>query len=64
MTRARRTLQKLDRLATRPAELSPSLEQAFVEIERPAPKYADATPDRTEGRSHRSTLTHDARSNA
>lgn len=50
----------------RAAELHPlseSLERAFSEIERPAPRYADA-PEAAPARPRRSTLAQDARSNA
>lgn len=50
MTRTRRTLQKLERMATRPAEIPMSLEAAFAAIEGRASHADGETPDRTETR--------------
>ena len=60
MTRTRRTLQKLVRLESMLAVIPPSLEEAFAEIERPAPRYSDAP----EARANTPRTAQDARSNA
>ena len=46
MTEARRAQRKLERIEARPAVGSPSLEAAFISLERPAPRYADAPETR------------------
>jgi hypothetical protein len=42
MTRTRRTLQKLSRLESRPAEIPMSLEAAFAEIEQLDARHPEA----------------------
>jgi hypothetical protein len=61
MTRTRRTLQKLARFESMPVEISPSLEQAFAEIERRAPRYADAPPARSPARGTDAGMTQEQR---
>ncbi len=44
-----------------PEPLPESLEMAFQAIERPAPRYADATPERTESIAAAPRTAHNAR---
>ena len=61
MTRIRRQLREIERLESKPAVIPPTLEQAFIEIEKPMIYFADATP---ETRATAPRMAQDARSNA
>ena len=51
MTPIKRSARKLELIESMPAIISPSLEQAFMEIEKPMVRYADSeTPDRAVAR--------------
>jgi hypothetical protein len=58
MTRTRRAQKQLERIESMPAVVSPSLEQAFMEIEKPMVRVADSE---TPARANRATLAQDGR---